>query len=147
MSEENKAAAARIPLEVFSQGKLEVIDEVISAEMTDHGPPQLPGQPPGREGVRVLAAAVRQAFPDLNMTISHEVAEGDLVVQHVTTSGTMRGEFAGMPPSGKQATWDSIHIARFRDGKVVEHWVVQDQLGMLQQLGFIAVPGAAETTG
>ena len=147
MSEENKAVAARMPLEVFSQGKLEVIDEVIDAEMTDHEPPQLPGQPPGREGVKVLAGAVRQAFPDLNITIRHAVAEGDLVVQHITTSGTMRGEFAGMPPSGKQATWDSIHIARFRDGKVFEHWVVQDQLGMLQQLGFIPAPGAAETAG
>jgi predicted ester cyclase len=147
MSEENKAVAARMPLEVFSEGKLEVIDEVISPEFTEHGTPQLPDQPPGREGVKVIAAAVRQAFPDLNNTINRVVAEGDLVVQHVTSSGTMRGEFAGMPPSGKQATWDAIHIARFRDGKIVDHWVVQDQLGMLQQLGFIPAPGAAKTAG
>jgi predicted ester cyclase len=42
-----------------------------------------------------------------------------------------------MPPSGKSAKWEAIHISRIKDGKVVEHWMVQDQLGMLQQLGFI----------
>ncbi|MGZ4427004.1 MAG: ester cyclase [Nocardioidaceae bacterium] len=52
-----------------------------------------------------------------------------------------------MPPSGKQATWDSVHIGRVRDGKVTEHWVVQDQLGMLQQLGFVPARGEAKTTG
>jgi predicted ester cyclase len=59
----------------------------------------------------------------------------------------MRGEFAGMAPSGKQATWDAIHIGRVRDGKIVEHWMVQDELGMLQQLGFLPARGAAETAG
>jgi len=144
MSEENKAVAARMPLEVFNQGNLDVIDEVISPEFTDHALP-LPGAPSGRDGVKVYAAAVRQAFPDLHNTINHVIAEGDLVAMHVTSKGTMQGEFAGMPPSGKQAIWDAVHITRIRDGKLVEHWVVQDQLGMLQQLGFVAAPGAAET--
>jgi len=48
-----------------------------------------------------------------------------------------------MPPSGKKATWEAIHITRVKDGKIVEHWAVQDQLGMLQQLGFIPAPEAA----
>jgi predicted ester cyclase len=96
-----------------------------------------PGLPSGPEGVKALAAAARNAFPDLNVTINRSISEGDIVVLHVTNSGTMKGEFAGMPASGKHATWESIHIDRIVDGKVVEHWVVQDQLGMLQQLGFI----------
>lgn len=54
----------------------------------------------------------------------------------------MKGEFAGMPPSGKKATWEAIHIVRVKDGKIVEHWSVQDQLGMLQQQGFILTPEA-----
>jgi predicted ester cyclase len=52
----------------------------------------------------------------------------------------MRGDFQGMPASGKEATWSEIHIVRFADGKVVEHWGVVDQLGMLAQLGFGAPP-------
>ncbi len=56
---------------------------------------------------------------------------------HVTNAGTMQGEWAGMPPTGKHATWSAVHISRIVDGRIVEHWVVQDQLGMLQQLGLV----------
>ncbi len=140
MSEEFKAMAARIPLEVFNQGRVEVIDEIVHPEFVDHGAP-LPGISHDREGLKAMVAALRGAFPDLSNTVTHMIAEGDLVAQHVTTAGTMRGEMAGMPPSGKQATWEAIHIVRFRDGKIAEHWVVVDQLGMFQQLGFVQMPG------
>ena len=102
-----------------------------------------PGMPPEKEGIKLLVKALRSAFPDLKITIDFSVAEGDLVATYATTTGTMKGEFAGMPPSGKTATWEAIHIARIKDGKVVEHWAVQDQLGMLQQLGFMPTPEAA----
>lgn len=138
MSEELKEIAARMPTEVFNEGKLEVIDEVMHPDFVDHG--LMPGLSNDRAGVKAFAAAVREAFPDLVNTVTHVVAEGDMVVQHVTTTGTMRGDFAGMPASGKQATWEAIHLVRFRGTKVAEHWVVADQLGMLQQLGFVQIP-------
>jgi steroid delta-isomerase-like uncharacterized protein len=142
MSEKNKALAARIPLEAFNQGRLEVIDEVVADNSVDHG--ELPpGLPPGKEGVKLFVKALRSAFPDLKITLGLQVAEGDLVVQQATTTGTMKGEFAGMPASGKKATWEAIHITRIKDDKIVEHWAVQDQLGMLQQLGFAPRPEAA----
>jgi predicted ester cyclase len=140
MSEELKTIAARIPLEVFSEGKLEIIDEVVHPDFVDHGMP-LPGMSKDREGLRAMAGALRQAFPDLTNTINQTVAEGDLVAQHVTTAGTMQGELAGMPPSGKHASWDAMHLVRFQEGKIAEHWVVVDQLGMFQQLGFVQRPG------
>ena len=142
MSEKNKTIAARIPLEAFNQGKLEVIDEVIADDSVDHGTLP-PGMPAGKEGIKALVKALRRAFPDYKSTIDLQVAEGDLVVQRATTTGTMKGEFAGMPPSGKKATWEAIHISRIKGDKIVEHWAVQDQLGMLQQLGFIPTPEAA----
>jgi len=142
MSEKNKALSARIPLEAFNQGKLEVIDELIADNSVDHG--ELPpGMPAGKEGVKLFVKALRSAFPDLKITLGLQVAEGDLVVQQATTTGTMKGAFAGMPPSGKTATWEAIHITRIKGDKIVEHWAVQDQLGMLQQLGFIPTPEAA----
>ena len=98
--------------------------------------------PSGKEGLKVLAKSLRSAFPDFKIVIDLQVAEGDLVVQHATSTGTMKGEFAGMPPSGKTAKWEAIHISRIKDGKIVEHWMVQDQLGMLQQLGFVPAAGA-----
>ena|ERR1700682_4762319 len=142
MSEQNKALAARIPLEAFNQGKLEVIDELISDDSIDHGTLP-PGIPPGKEGLKALVKTLRSAFPDLNITIDLQVAEGDLVVAHATTTGTMKGEFLGMPPSGKTATWEAIHITRVKDGMIVEHWAVQDNMAMLQQLGFMPTPEAA----
>lgn len=147
MSEELKNVSARMALEVFNQGKIEVVDEIVHPEYVDHAAAPMPGITPDREGIKAMAVAARQAFPDLTNTINHSIAEGDLVAMHVTSRGTMRGEFAGMPPSGKQATWDAIHITRFRDGKLSEHWVVADQLGMLQQLGFVQAPGVGQPTG
>jgi predicted ester cyclase len=136
MSDANKTLAARMPLEVFGQGRTEVIDEVLAPDFIDHGTVP-PGMPPGPEGVKAFVAVVRNAFPDLTITIDHAIAEGDFVSLHITSSATMKGEFAGMPPSGKHATWEAVHISRFVNGRVAEHWVVQDQLGMLQQLGFV----------
>jgi steroid delta-isomerase-like uncharacterized protein len=140
-TEANKALAHRIPLEVFNEGKYEVVDQVISDDNVDHGSLP-PGMPSGKEGVKALAKALRSAFPDFKITINFDIAEGDLVASYGTTTGTMKGEFAGMPPSGKTASWDAIHVVRIKDGKIVEHWQVQDQLAMLQQLGFVPDPSA-----
>jgi predicted ester cyclase len=141
MSEKDTENVRRIALEAFNQGRLEVVDEVMSPELDDHAtrPPGLPG---GRDGVKALITTVRTAFPDLHNEIVHEVTQGDLVVHHIRSTGTMRGDFMGMKATGKDATWDAVHIARVRDGKVVEHWAVQDQLGMLQQLGLAPAPSA-----
>jgi predicted ester cyclase len=142
MSQLDKETLRRIPLEVFHENKMEVVDEVLAAEVTDHGMLP-PGFPPGREGLKGFITALKVAFPDMRYTIIHEVAEGDMVVQHMSASGTMKGEFAGMKPTGKSATWDEVHIVRMKDGKAVEHWAVVDQLGMLQQLGLAPAAPAA----
>jgi hypothetical protein len=86
-------------------------------------------------------AALRSAFPDFKYTIEQEIAEGDMVVHRLTGRGTMQGEFLGMPATGKQATWQEIHIGRFEDGKIADHWAVVDQVDMLQQLGLMPAPG------
>ncbi|MGH9222225.1 MAG: ester cyclase [Acidimicrobiales bacterium] len=59
----------------------------------------------------------------------------------ISSSGTT-GDLLDMPASDNSATWDGIHVARFADGPIAEHWAVIDQLGMLTQLGFIR-PGAS----
>lgn len=81
------------------------------------------------------------AFPDLQVIIECEIAEGDKVVQRATTNGKIKGEFQGIPPTGKQATWTEMHILYFVGGQAVEHWANVDQLGMLQQLGVNLPPG------
>ena len=116
-------------------GSLAAVDEVVAPDAIDHAAP--PGFPAGREGWKQYIPAFRKAFPDLHYTVEQEIAEGDRVVLHTVGRGTMKGDFMGMPASGKTATWTEIHIFRLKDGKVVEHWDTMDQMGMLQQLGFI----------
>ena len=137
--QENKASARRFVDEVLNRGNLAVIDELYGPDYVDHSVP--PGVPPTIEGAKGFWTMFRAAFPDLHATIEDQFAEGDRVVQRITTHGTMRGDFQGMPASGKEATWSEIHIVRFADGKPVEHWGVVDQLGMLAQLGFAQAPG------
>ena len=137
--EKNKTTALRIPLEVFNKGNVKVADEVMAADYIEHAPVP-PGLPPGVAGFKLFIPAFRAAFPDFQFTVDDVIAEGDKVVVRLTAQGTQKGEFAGLPASGKQATWSEIHICDMANGKLVEHWVVQDRLGMMQQLGFIPVP-------
>jgi steroid delta-isomerase-like uncharacterized protein len=138
-TQENKASASRFLEEVINRGNISVIDELWGANMVDHEAP--PGVPPTVEGFKAFVAMFRTAFPDLHITLEDSIAEGDRVVQRTTAHGTMKGDFMGMPASGKSATWSEIHITRYENGKAVEHWAVVDQLGMLAQLGFGQAPG------
>jgi predicted ester cyclase len=68
------------------------------------------------------------------------VAEGDRVVKRFTLRGTHTGDFNGIPPTGKQITFEGIDILQLADGKISEIWIAYDMLGVLQQLGVIPVP-------
>ena len=135
-TEANKVSAQRMVDEVVNAGNFALIEELLAPDFINHDVP--PGVSPTREGTKALIAMLREAFPDLHATVDDVIAEGDKVVQRTTARGTMTGAMMGMPPSGKSATWQQIHILRFANGKQVEHWAVIDQLGMLQQLGFAA---------
>ena len=76
-------------------------------------------------------------FPDFTTSIDLLVAEDDLVVGHFTTSGTHLGELMGIPATGKKVSFTETHILRIANGKAVEDWGNQDDLGMMQQLGVI----------
>ena len=138
-TEDIKALARRLPLEGFNEGNAAVFDEVVAADANDHLPP--PGLPPGREGYKQFVTVLRAAFPDIHYTVNEEVAEGDKMMHHTTARGTHKGEFLGIAPTGKQVTWDEMHILRFANGQAVEHWGNVDQLSILQQLGVIPSAG------
>jgi steroid delta-isomerase-like uncharacterized protein len=134
-----KTRLDRIPLEIFNQGKLELIEELYAPEYVERSPQ--PGMPATREGVKQFVTALRTAFPDLRYTIDDSFEAGDKFVHRVTASGTMTGDFAGMPATGKHATWTEIHIVRVANEHVVEHWGLVQELGMMIQLGVIQAPG------
>jgi predicted ester cyclase len=135
--EENKAAFRRIPEEVINSGNLDLADEVFAPDYVDHAPVP-PGVPGGLEGFKAFFTMLRAAFPDLHYTVENVLAEGEMVAGPLTVRGTHQGEFMGIAPTGIEVTWTETHVARFENGKLVEHWGNSDDLGMMQQIG--AVP-------
>ena len=83
---------------------------------------------------------LRSAFPDLNATIEDMVAEGDKVAIRITWKGTQKGDFMGVPPTGKSVSFGVMDIVRVAEGKCVEHWGETDFMGLMQQLGAIPAP-------
>jgi len=138
----NKAIDRRIVDEVLTRGGLTVADELIAPDFVDHA--ASPGMERGPDGFRAAVAAFRTAFPDLHVTIEDHIADGDRVARRMTMRGTHHGELFGIPPTSKAITITGIHIVRLADGKVAEHWGVNDDIGLLQQLGVIPAPEQAE---
>lgn len=134
-----KNTAERIPLEVLNTGNFGLLDELLAPEFVDHTPQ--PGVAPTREGIKQSMQALKAAFPDLRYSVDDAIVCGDQVVHRLSATGTMTGEFMGIPATGKRASWTEIHIGRGINGRLTEHWAVVDQLGMLVQLGIVPNPG------
>jgi steroid delta-isomerase-like uncharacterized protein len=141
--EQNKALYRQFVEEVFNRGNMSAIDELVAPDFIEHE--ELPpGSPPGREGVKQLSIMLRNAFPDIKATIDDVLAEGDKVAARMTWRGTHKGEFMGIPPTGKSVSIGVIDIVRFAGDKFVEHWGQMDSMGMMQQLGAVPAPGVVE---
>ena len=139
MAEQNKALVARFIDEIFNRGNMSAADELLAPNFVEHE--HLPaGVPRDREGVKMLSSMLRSAFPDLKVTIDDTIVEGDKVVVRMTWSGTHRGEFMGVPASGKSVSIGVIDIIRVSGGKLVEHWGQMDAMAMLQQIGALPAP-------
>jgi steroid delta-isomerase-like uncharacterized protein len=134
---ENKTVVNRFVEEVINQGRLEQADELVVADFVELDP--LPGQQPGREGLKEVIGQMRTAFPDIHWVLSEQVAEGEKVVSRFTWSGTHRGTFFGVPATGKSINVKGVVIDRIVKGKMVDSRILMDGLSMMQQLG--ALPG------
>jgi len=140
-TQDNKALARRFFEEFWDQKNLAVADELMAANHVDHTPGSPPGLPPGPAGFKQFASVYFTAFPNLHITIDDQVAEGDTVVTRWTSHGTNTGSLFGMPATNKSSTVTGITISRIVGGKAVETWTNFDNLGMLQQLGVVPMPG------
>ena len=134
MSAINEAIYRRLIEEGFNRGHLEVADELVAPGSIEH---QRGGGGDGPEGAKNTIKYLRGAFPDFHITIDEVVAVGDKVWARQRGGGTNLGSFAGHPPTGIKAFTDVIDVCRFEGGRIVEHWGVPDQLGMMLQLGHV----------
>ena len=129
---ENKTVVNRFVEEVINQGRLEQADELVVADFVELDP--LPGQQPGREGLKEVIGQLRAAFPDIHWVLEEQVAEGEKVVSRFTWSGTHRGTFLGVPATGKSISVKGVVIDRIVEGKMVDSRILMDGLSMMQQL-------------
>jgi predicted ester cyclase len=128
VTEANKAVVHRLVGEVFNGGDLDVLDELYA--------PELAG------ATRRWIAPFRDSFPDVHMELVELIAEGDKVVGRFTCSATHLGEWLGQAPTGRRfERVDEVWIFRFRDGRIVYSWSLEDTLGRLRQLGLTDLHG------
>lgn len=126
----NKAIIRRIYEESLNTGKLEMLNEVISADFTFQGNK---GPSAYADVIRML----RQGFPDIKWTIQDLIAEGDRVVIRSSWTGTHTGTFRTFTATNKKVNDSAIAIYQFKDDKVITIWIETDRLGFLQQIGLI----------
>lgn len=137
-TEELKARARRLAEEVFSQGDVAVAGDLVAADYVHHVPGDAPA--PGIAGLEEWVRLMHRTFPDFHAIVEDEIAEGDRVVQRLTVRGTHREVLFGVAATGRQVEFSAIEINRAGpDGKFVEHWSSVDLLGLLHQLGSLAV--------
>ena len=135
---ENKAVVQRFIDEVLNQGKLETADEIVAEDFVELDP--LPGQRQGRGGLEEIVGMLRTAFPDMHWSIDETIAAGEKVVTRFTWTGTHKGEFLGIPATGRPVSVKGVVIDRIVGGKMTDSRILMDNLGMMQQLGVISPP-------
>lgn len=133
--EKNKALLRCYVEEVLNKRNVNAVDKSFATNCVDHTAPS--GTPPGINGIKQLLAATLEAFPNLHVTIEDIIAERDKVVSRFTGRGTHRTKFLGVAPTGRELTLMQINIDRIAGGKIVEHWGLDDQMELMQQLGVV----------
>jgi steroid delta-isomerase-like uncharacterized protein len=140
MSQQENIAAQNRIAQAINEGNFDILRQGFTANVKEHDP--APGQKPGPDGFVEFFRAVRAAFPDFKLSADHMVANADNVALAYTMTGTHRGTFQGIVPTGKRIQARGMMIARFEGGKIAERWGSSDELGILKQLGAVVVPGA-----
>jgi predicted ester cyclase len=119
--------------EGFTGGNLDVVDELISPECVEHQR----GNRSGVDGAKEVIRTLHRWMSDFSLTIEDVAVAGDVVWARNRARGVNTGSVMGNPPSGRLVEIDVIDIVRFEHGRVVEHWGIADQLGMMLQLGLM----------
>ena len=133
ISHDLKATARRTLEEIFGGGDVAALAEVIHPDLVDHDGP--PGAPGGLEGMAWSMGMVQAAFSERRWELHQVVADHDTVVVVGSFHGRHTGAFLGLAPTSRSVAFRQVHIFRFQDGLVIEHWAVPDGLDLARQLG------------
>jgi len=128
-----KETAIEAITEIFFKRNPTAVEKYVVEDYLQHQP----GLPNGRQPFKEYLRTLFIAFPDYHGEIENIVADGDLVSFHFKWSGTHKGEFLGLKPTGKKITRRTADVLRIKSGRIVEHWGIVDQVDMMKELGLL----------
>lgn len=141
VEEENKALVRKWIEVCNSWESMEMMDKFFTPDFKDHVGNQ---DFQGIESWVQMEVKVQKGFPDLHDSIEDIIAEGDKVWVRLKITGTHKGEFLGLAPTGKKFSYQCVAIYRIVDGKIVERWLVNDRMDYYKQLGIAEYKGFPE---
>jgi steroid delta-isomerase-like uncharacterized protein len=140
MAEDNAAVIRRFVDEVITQGNIDSASKFAWEDVVEQVP--LPGQRPGLEGLQDILRAMRTGFPDIVFSILEQISEDDKVVSRFEWTGTHKGEFLGVPATGRFVRLWGVVIDRLEAGRIKDTRIIMDIFGLMVQLGVVPAPGA-----
>jgi predicted ester cyclase len=125
--------------QTFNQGNLAIVDDLVSVDAVTH----IAGWsvPANRLGLKQMIATLRPAFPDLNCAVEDEIADDDRLVALWTMCGTHKGSLFGNLPTGRLVEVQGFLFARAAAGRIVEGWILIEQMSILRQIGIVPPAG------
>ena len=127
--------------EGHNKGNLNVLDAIIAPDYQRHQPPMKSVK--GLNAYKEFIKDVRSAYSDFEIRIEDIIVSDDKSVTRITLTGKHTGQAPTLqaPPTGKQIEMKACVVSYWKGGKVIEEWVYNDYLGLLQQFGVIPLPG------
>ena len=138
LTEDNSAIVRRFIEETINQGQIDSAAQFVWEDVVEQVP--FPGQGPGLEGLKETLRGMRSAFPDLFFSVEEQIADGDKVLTRFEWTGTHRGEFVGIPATGRSVKVWGMVIDRLEDSRIKDTRIIMDMLGLMMQLGVFLPP-------
>jgi steroid delta-isomerase-like uncharacterized protein len=139
--QDNGSIVRRFVEETINQGQIDAAAEFVWEDVVEQVP--FPGQGPGIEGLKDVLRGFRAGFPDIHFAIEEQIVEGEKVLSRFEWTGTHRGEFLGVPATGRAVKVWGMVIDRLVDGRIKETRIIMDALGLMMQLGVFPPPPGA----
>jgi steroid delta-isomerase-like uncharacterized protein len=139
-AEQNKAIVSRFYKEFLDELDAAAADELLADDVVLHGVRAF-GERSGREIVKEGFSAFLSGFAERHTEVEELIVEGNRVVARHTHHLKHVNEVFGIPPTGQQLSVWGIDIFRFENGRIAEWWVIDDNLGMMEQMGVFPPPG------
>lgn len=137
--EENKSLVRRFYEEVVSRGEVSRVAEFVASDCVEsYAGKRLAS---GIEGMTRHITGVRDVYPDLQVVVERQIAEGEWVATQIVARGTHRGSWLGMKPTGRQLEFTGVNIDRVDGGRIVEHGGAANMLEPLLEAGALKTVG------